>query len=127
MVDTVALAKNDGHLSEIANSLAIHILAHYGSMMPDFEEVASTDQKFKRMLTGVWRHRMSDDVWNRLRIMHSEVSDPLASMIPLENGAEYMSASLTQSDRVNANKGPYFKDEGGDWQRVQEPKFPPLC
>jgi hypothetical protein len=117
MLDTVALAKNDDHLSEIGVSLAEHILAHYGSMMPDFEEMASTDQKFKRMLTGVRRHRMSDEVWLRLRIMQSEVSDPLAGMIPLENGAEYMSASLTQSDRANADKGLYFRDECGDWQQ----------
>ena len=61
---------------------------------------------------------MSDEVWLRLRIMQSEVSDPLAGMIPLENGAEYMSASLTQSDRANADKGLYFRDECGDWQRV---------
>lgn len=119
MLDAVSLAKTDEHLGKIATSFAEHILAYYGSMVDDFEEMASADEKFKRMLTGAWRHGMSDNVWRRLRIIQSEVPNPLTCMIPLENGVEYMTDSLSPEKRTNADKGIYLRDADGDWQKVR--------
>lgn len=117
MLDAVDMANNDQHLEKIATELAEHILAHYGTMIDYFENWAKQDQKFKRMLTGVWRHRMSDDVWMRLRAIQSEVGDPLPNMIPLEHGLEYMAKSLSLDDRRNSDKGPYIRNADGKWQK----------
>ena len=62
MLDAVEMAVDDRDLQVIATELAEHILAHYGSMIGHFESRASSDRNFRRMLTGVWRHRMSDEV-----------------------------------------------------------------
>lgn len=118
MLDAVALAQSDEHLQKIATSLAEHILAHYGSMVDDFENWASTNERFRRMLTGAWRHRMSDDVWQRLRTLQSGVSNPLGSLVPLENGVEYMADHLSPKDRETADKGRYLRDENGVWQKT---------
>ncbi len=115
MLDAMEVATNDQHYKEIATSLAEHLLAYYGSMIPVFEDWASKDPKFKRMLTGVWRHKMSDQVWLRLRAMQSEVSDPLTTMIPLEKGVEYRANQLSAEDRANADKGRYRLVDG-KWQ-----------
>lgn len=121
MLDALSVAESDEHLGKIATGLAEHILAHYGSMMPYFEEYARADSRFKRMLTGVWRHRMSDDVWMRLRAMQAEVSDPLSTMIPLEHGVEYMAHSLSREDRVNEDKSRcrYRRDAEGNWRKAR--------
>ena len=118
MLDAVLAAKNDEHLLKIAAGPAEHILAHYGSMVPYFEEQARRDRKFKRMLTGVWRHRMSDDVWMRLRAIQSDVPDPFSSMIPLDQGIAYMADSLSQADRENDDKGMYRRDAKGEWKKL---------
>ncbi|NSY38533.1 DUF6869 domain-containing protein [Leisingera sp. ANG59] len=115
-IDAMAAAENDDDLGRIAVGLAEHILAHYGSMMPYFEARASVDPDFKRMLTGVWRHRMSDDVWMRLRALQAEVPNPLGNMIPLEKGVEHMAHSLKPDDRANDDKGRYQRDNTGEWQ-----------
>lgn len=116
MLDAVTVADSDKHLGKIAVGLAEHILAHYGSMISHFEKQALRDHRFKRMLTGVWRHRMSDNVWARLRVMQSNIPAPLSTMDPLEYGVEH----LGREDRENADKGPYLRDANGDWQKVKE-------
>ncbi len=119
MIDAVAMADNDGHLEKIAACLAEHILAHYGSMIPHFEFWAKKDCTFKRMLTGVWRHRMSDDVWMRLRAIQAEVPDPLSNLIALEQGVEYMADTMSAEDRKNDDKTGcrYCRDSDGKWQK----------
>jgi len=117
MLDAVAAAENDDQLEKIAASLAEHILAHYGSTIPRFEAQALRDSRFKRMLTGVWRHRMSDHVWMRLRAIQSDVHAPLSNMIPLEHGVDYMSDSLSQDDRKHDDKGRYILQADGDWKK----------
>jgi hypothetical protein len=113
MLDTVYLAENDGHLEKIASNLAEHILAYYGSMIPHFEKQAANSTKFAKMLTGVWRHKMGDDVWMRLRKIQTSVVNPLGNMISLEYGVEYMAGSLAPSDRDRTDKGRYRRNATG--------------
>lgn len=121
-IDAMAAAENDDDFGRIAVGLAEHILAHYGSMMPYFEARAAVDPDFKRMLTGVWRHRMSADVWTRLRALQAEVPDPLGNMIPLAKGVEYGADRLKLSDRSTDDKGRYRRDSSGEWQVARQMK-----
>ena len=115
MLNAVCLAKTDDQLWRIASDLAEILLAHYGSLMPFFENQARKDPKFARMLTGAWRHRMCDDVWVRLRVLQAEVETPLPQVISLENGLEYMARHVSQSDRDTLDKGRYSPDAKGNW------------
>ncbi len=115
MLNAVAFAETEDHLGRIACGLAEILLAHYGSLMPLFEERARKDPKFARMLTGVWRHRMSDEVWMRLRALQAAVELPLSQMIPLENGIDYMAEHLKPDDRSTPDKGRYSRDAAGNW------------
>jgi hypothetical protein len=117
MLDAVEVAENDDHLGGIAASLAEHMLAYYGSMLPHFEAQARHDSRFKRMLTGVRRHIMSDRVWMRLRALQSGVPDPLSEMIPLENGVDYMADTLKPEYRENDDKGQYVRGADGQWHK----------
>jgi hypothetical protein len=47
------------------------------------EAAAEADPKFRRVLTGVWKHGMSDAVWKRVRAVQATVPDPLSEMRPL--------------------------------------------
>lgn len=117
MLDAVALAKTEDHLGRIATGLAETLLAHYGSLITLFEERASKDPKFAIMLTGVWRHRICDDVWTRLRVLQSTVASPLSQMIPLEHGVEYMAERMKPDDRNTPDKGLYSRDAEGNWTK----------
>jgi hypothetical protein len=44
------------------------------------EEEAARDPKFRRVLSGVWRHRMSAPVWERVRVIQAAVPNPLPEM-----------------------------------------------
>ncbi|MEM9629708.1 MAG: DUF6869 domain-containing protein [Pseudomonadota bacterium] len=117
LIDAVAMAETDEHLGTIAAGPAEHLLSYYGSLIPLFERQAQRDSKFKRMLTGVWRLKMCDEVWLRLRKVQADEQNPLPEMIPLEHGAEWMRDSLSEEDRKNADKGRYVKDSKGFWQK----------
>jgi len=75
MLKALEVAETDDHYQSIATNLAEHMLAHYGSVISHVEHLAEKNDDFARMLTGVWRHRMSDDVWVRLRHIQSRCSD----------------------------------------------------
>jgi len=117
MMDAMSVASCSNDYHKIATELAEHILAHYGSMIGYFEKIAKADNRFVHMLTGVWRHRMSDDVWMRLRAIQAQDCDPLPMMIPLENGVDYMAHSLSEEDRTSPDKGRYILDAEGNWVR----------
>jgi len=122
MMAAFEAAETDDHYQKIATNLAEHLLAHYGSAIPNVEKLAQQNDDFARMLTGAWRHRMSDDVWARLRLIQARVPNPLPSMIPVEKGINYMSDSLSEFDRKNANKGRYLPDQNGVWRPRSELK-----
>jgi len=114
LIDAVRFAKTDEHLQHAAAGTAEHLLAHYGSLIDLFESQAARDPKFARMLTGVWRHRMSDAVWERLRALQRQVPDPLDNLIPFDVDT---SEGLSESDRATDDKGPYRIQADGQWAR----------
>ena len=115
LIDAVAASDTSQHLGAIAAGPAEHLLAHYGSLIPLFEDQAARDAKFARMLTGVWRHRMSDAVWERLRVLQGRVHNPLFNMIPLCTPLDATGEILTPEDRETNDKGFYIRNEKGGW------------
>lgn len=68
----------DEELLHIAAGPAECLLSRKGEdSITWFEERASLDRRFARMLTGVWRHMMSDDVWRRVQALQANVDDHL--------------------------------------------------
>ena len=117
MMDSLMVSKNDRHLDKIANELGVHILAHYGSLMEKFETVAARNPLFARMATGIWRHRMSDDVWMRLRKIQAGVEKPLPSMLPMYYGVDHWYGDEDSEDRKKPDKGIYVLNTSGEWEK----------
>ena len=75
----VSLAQSDKELGSIAAGPIEHLLGWYGEDFINLvEEQAGTDEKFARTLTGVWKYKMTDEVWSRLNVLQSKVADPLS-------------------------------------------------
>ncbi len=53
-----------------------------GEVIDRVEAEAARDPKFRRVLSGVWKHGMSDPVWGRIRAIQATVPDPLPEMRP---------------------------------------------
>jgi hypothetical protein len=51
------------------------------------EAEAARDRKFRRVLSGVWKHGMTDSVWDRVRAIQAIVPDPLPEMRPFGDGS----------------------------------------
>ena len=74
----VSLAQSDDELGHIAAGPIEHLLGwHGGDYINLVEEQAATSGKFARALTGVWRYRMSDEVWSRVERLKAQVKEPL--------------------------------------------------
>ena len=74
ILKAVKYAESDDELFTIAAGPVEHLLGTHG---PDFidqvEKLAEADAKFSRLLTGVWKHTMTDEVWNRLQAIVEKV------------------------------------------------------
>ena len=71
LLTAVRLAATDSHFGHIAAGPLEHLLGWHGDEYIDLvERQAHSDPKFERMLTGLWRYRMSDDVWTRVQALH---------------------------------------------------------
>jgi hypothetical protein len=57
-----------------------------GAVIDRVEAEAATNPKLRRVLSGVWKHGMSDAVWSRVRAIQATAIDPLPEMRPF--GAE---------------------------------------
>ena len=74
----VSLAESDDELSHIAAGPIEHLLGWHGEdYIGRVEEQAAADPKFARTLTGVWRYKMSDEVWSRVERLKAQVGEPL--------------------------------------------------
>jgi hypothetical protein len=74
----VSLAQSDDELSHIAAGPIEHLLGWHGEdYNHPVEEQAAINPKFARALTGVWRYKMSDEIWSRLERLKAGVSEPL--------------------------------------------------
>ncbi|OED47217.1 hypothetical protein AB838_16635 [Rhodobacteraceae bacterium (ex Bugula neritina AB1)] len=127
LLDGVELSDGDAQLTLVATFLAEPLLSHYGSCLPLFAEQVTTDPKFERMITGIWRAKMSDRVWARLRVLQAHAPDPLASMLPIgepESETNSAAESLSRADRMNDDKGLFYRDIAGAWFRPPVPRNP---
>lgn len=62
-----AAAVSDDELGHIAAGPVECLLGHHGvQFIDEVESLASGDPQFARMLTGVWKYMIPDDVWERL-------------------------------------------------------------
>jgi hypothetical protein len=50
------------------------------------EAEAASNRRFRRVLSGVWKHGMTDPVWSRVRAIQATVNDPLPEMRPFADG-----------------------------------------
>lgn len=74
----VSLAESDDELGDIAEGPIEHLLGWHGKEYIGLVEMqAAKDPKFARTLTGVWKNKIADDVWARLRALQKQVTNPL--------------------------------------------------
>ena len=61
---------SDEELGHIAAGPMEHLLGKHGATYIDqVERRAEADPKYARMLSGVWKYMMSDDVWARIEAL----------------------------------------------------------
>ena len=78
-----AYAESDEELGDLAAGPVEHLLGwHAAEYIGRIEVWAATDPKVARMLTGVWKHMMSDDTWARIRAIQARVPNPLSAYRP---------------------------------------------
>ncbi len=68
-------ADTDEELGHIAAGPMEHLMSRHGANYIDIVEAqAAADPKFARMLRGVWKDLMSDEVWQRIQILKARYS-----------------------------------------------------
>src|SRR5262249_53354573 len=61
---------SDEELGHIAAGPVEHLLGNHGARyIEHVERRAGADAKFARMLSGVWKYMMTDDVWARVEVL----------------------------------------------------------
>jgi hypothetical protein len=64
---------SDDELAHIAAGPMEHLLGWHGeTCIEKVEQRAEADPRFARMLAGVWKYKMSDDVWARLEALKAK-------------------------------------------------------
>ena len=76
-------ASTDDELAHIAAGPVECLLGHHGAeFIDEVEREAARSPQFARMLTGVWKYMMPDDVWARIQALQAQVSNALSSHGP---------------------------------------------
>jgi hypothetical protein len=66
----------DEELGHIAAGPLEHLLGKHGAeYIGEVERRAAADPKFARMLAGVWKYMMTDDVWARVEALKQRFAD----------------------------------------------------
>ncbi len=74
----IRFAESDDELGHVAAGRIECLLGRHGSeFIVRVEHEAQRDMKFARAMTGVWRHLMTDDVWQRVEAIQRRIPDPL--------------------------------------------------
>ncbi|MEK6238834.1 MAG: hypothetical protein N2C14_29315, partial [Planctomycetales bacterium] len=74
----IAHATTDDDLGHIAAGPMEHLLGRHGDDFIDqIEEFAASNSKFAKMMTGVWKHMTSDQVWGRVEAIQAACPDKL--------------------------------------------------
>ena len=70
---------SDEELGHIAAGPVEHLLGKHGDRyIGEIERRAESDPKFARMLSGVWKYMMSDEVWARVEALKARFPASLA-------------------------------------------------
>jgi hypothetical protein len=73
-IEAVFRLGNDEAMGHLAGGPVEHFLSkHGGTYIERFETLARTDPRFARMLTGCYKHMMSDTVWDRICAARGDV------------------------------------------------------
>jgi hypothetical protein len=68
---------SDDELGHIAAGPIEHLLGKHGERyIEKVEQRAEADPKFARMLAGVWKHLMTDEVWTRVQALKARYAPP---------------------------------------------------
>jgi len=68
IIKAFEFAYDANHLSVMAAGPVEHLLAFHGEKWIDkIEDESSANENFAWMMTSVWQHKMSDDIWNRVQ------------------------------------------------------------
>jgi hypothetical protein len=71
---------SDEELGHIAAGPMEHLLGKHGeSYIDEVERRATADPRFARMLSGVWKYRMTDEVWVRVVALKARFPDSSAA------------------------------------------------
>jgi tetratricopeptide (TPR) repeat protein len=89
ILELIAEAPNDDWvLQSIAAGPLEGFLGRFDAAAIDHVEAeAAKNPGFRRVLSGVWKHRMTDPVWSRVRAIQATVNDPLPEMRPFTGDA----------------------------------------
>jgi hypothetical protein len=67
---------SDAELGHIAAGPMEHLLGKHGEKyIEEIERRAASDPRFARMLSGVWKYMMSDEVWARVEALKARFPD----------------------------------------------------
>ena len=68
---------SDDELGDIAAGPFEHLLGKHGERyIQKVEQRAEADPKFARMLAGVWKQLMTDEVWARVQVLKARYTPP---------------------------------------------------
>jgi hypothetical protein len=68
---------SDDELGHIAAGPIEHLLGKHGDKyIEKVEQRAEADPKFARMLAGVWKYMMNDEVWARVEVLKAKYPAP---------------------------------------------------
>jgi hypothetical protein len=71
----ISQAESDEELGHIAAGPMEHLMGWHGADYIDAVEAqAASDPKFARMLAGVWKYMMNDEVWRRVQALKARYS-----------------------------------------------------
>lgn len=76
VLEMVRLAPHDRCFGVIGAGPLEGLLGAHGEEVMDRVEIeASTDPRFRKALNGVWKERMSDEVWGRVQALQLKVPE----------------------------------------------------
>ena len=74
ILEAIRQARDDGDLGHIAAGPIEGLLGRHGEgYIALVEHQATSDPKFARAMTGVWKYMMSDEVWSRVQALKARV------------------------------------------------------
>jgi len=73
-------ATTDEELGHIAAGPIEHLLGKHGDAYIDrIEAMSASNPQFKKMMLGVWKHMMKDNVWERVQAIQNSANEKDAS------------------------------------------------